>query len=344
MVQYSARIQSETVQGHRCAYPCTTWKNDTRHTQRSILPVSSTDSERVVAKTKQHTGSKNEGLCSRSGPNYWMNCRAAIIERLGVRNVTCAQKCVTFPAYGRFNNNIIQLVNAYTRYADVHRIDAANRHSIVLSGFFKSKMHGNVDFKELEKTCIFPSWSVEGRTQHRTNCMQLDARKLFDADRSKNQTSQTRDDRRLLKAWLLYGTVIENAQRQITEYAAQFQSNFSAVHARFLEGECARRHETKGMSSNICQFKPHYIALMLAKLGHTSHSLVFCSDKQQQTLVAKVVTQTHGVLSKHSNPLMDVLLMVLSKRFLGNAVSSMSLNVKEVREAIFENDAINALV
>ena len=69
-----------------------------------------------------------------------------------------------------------------------------------------------------------------------------------------------------------------------------------------------------------------------------------CSDKQQRALVTKVVSQTHGVMSNNTNPLLDTLLMILSKRFLGNAVSSMSLNVHEIRDTIFHNDAIDALV
>ena len=83
---------------------------------------------------------------------------------------------------------------------------------------------------------------------------------------------------------------------------------------------------------------------MLAKPGHMSHTLIFCTDNQQLSLVRKVVAYTHGVLSKNSNPLLDSLLMILSKRFIGNAVSTMSLNVNEIRDALFHNDAIGVLV
>ena len=274
-----------------------------------------------------------------------MKCRDEIQNGLMVQNITCPQKCVTFEAYGRFNNNIIQLVHAYTRFVDLKRVDAASRYSIVLSDFFKPKMHGYMDFIQLEKTCIFPSWSVEGRKQNRKDCVQLDPLKLY---RAANTTSPKQlhipDDTGLIKAWLLYGAVSETVQRQTTEYISQFHGNYSAVHARFLEGSCTQRHNVQGMSSDICQFKPRYISRMLAKLGHMSHSLIFCTDNQQFSLVTKVVAYTHGVLSKNSNPLLDSLLMILSKRFIGNAVSTMSLNVNEIRDALFHNDAIGVLV
>ena len=57
-------------------------------------------------------------LCPRWGPDHWLKCRAAIREKLGLGDMQCPSKCVTFGRYGRLNNNVYQLVNTFMAYVE----------------------------------------------------------------------------------------------------------------------------------------------------------------------------------------------------------------------------------
>ena len=64
----------------------------------------------ISRRPKRVHGLHTAALCQRWGPDHWAQCRAALAGRLGIstrgRTMTCPKDCVTFPRYGRFNNQI----------------------------------------------------------------------------------------------------------------------------------------------------------------------------------------------------------------------------------------------
>jgi len=177
-------------------------------------------------------------------------------------------------------------------------------------------------------------------------CVEVDGSKLFYGSLSGNPISRSFSDfgRGLTTAWLLYGTVSEKNQREVEKQITVFGADFSVVHARFLEGSCILRHQDLILATDICEFHPEYVAAMLKNLGHKLHKLVVYSDRQEPERVRKVITHMNGTMSKNSAPLLDVLLMVHSKHFLGNAASTFSENAMDICYAIFENDTHDVLV
>jgi hypothetical protein len=298
------------------------------------------------------------GLCSRSSPGHWVECRAALADELGLGNITCPEACVTFERYGRFNNNIIQLVNLIMNFIHPFSSKKDSSKSIVLADFWKPYFANYAfDFDQLEKVCVFPSWEISGRPQRVGNCQNIDAESTYFG----GGVIQPRGSRHVLYnqliSWLLVGAVSETTRMQVDAQLADLGEDFSALHARFLEGEC---------TSAICQMSGGYIEAEMKKLGHSTEVFVVCTDHQRQDLVIPVVAHMNGTLitdrymdpvnsvitSKYllsligglrpllndaPSPLFDLLVMIHAKRFLGNKISSMAGNIQRVRTAIFGN-------
>ena len=85
--------------------------------------------------------------------------------KLGVGGKTCPQSCVTFEQSDRFNNNLRQLAHVFASCFDPKFVPAAHRKSILLQLFWNKTLGDMVDYDELAKLCIFPSWQQQGRLE-----------------------------------------------------------------------------------------------------------------------------------------------------------------------------------
>ena len=108
---------------------------------------------------------RRAGVCPRWGPGHWQRCRAALAMKLGVGGKTCPQSCVTFEQSDRFNNNLRQLAHVFASCFDPKFVPAAHRKSILLQLFWNKTLGDMVDYDELAKLCIFPSWQQQGRLE-----------------------------------------------------------------------------------------------------------------------------------------------------------------------------------
>ena len=299
------------------------------------------------------------GLCSRSGPSHWLKCRAALADELGLGNVICPEACVTFGRYGRFNNNIIQTVNIIMNFVHPFSSQKENSKSVVLANFWKPYFtRHEFDFDQLEKVCVFPSWKIPGRTQRVGVCQNLDPISAFFGRRGINHRGSRHVLFNQLISWLLVGAMSETIRRQVDAQLADITDDFSALHARFLEGGC---------TSELCRMKGAYVEAEMKKLGHSTQAFVVCTDRQRQDLVIPMIAHMNGTLItdryqnlakpvknsegliptiKHRphlklmdapSPLFDILVMIHAKRFLGSNRSSMAGNIQRVRIALFGN-------
>ena len=212
-------------------------------------------------------------LCSLSGPDHWLVCRAAIWEKLGWGNMTCPDACVTFLPYGRWNNNLIQLSNTVVSFLDPVMIGAASRRSVVLDGFWKKRFGNIIDVKYLEKICVFPSWGRGARNL--AKCKRLDGAVAFKGGSlPKKKETSLLPVKTLIISWVFLGAVSDTARAQVDAQIANLGNDFSAMHARFLEGECASRHQRNNWSSAICTLKPGYVPTQMKILGHSKQAFV----------------------------------------------------------------------
>jgi hypothetical protein len=299
------------------------------------------------------------GLCSRSGPGHWLKCRAALADELGLGNITCPEACVTFERFGRFNNNIIQIVNLIMNFIHPFSSKKEISKSIVLPDFLKPYFTNYAfDFDQLEKVCVFPSWGISGRPQRVGKCQIIDAESTYFGIGGIHPRGSRHVLYNQLISWLLVGAVSGTTRRQVDAQLADFGEDFSALHARFLEGEC---------TSALCQMNGAYIEAEMKKLGHSTEVFVVCTDHQRQDLVIPVIAHMNGTLITDRyrdlansvitsnyllsligqqrtrlrydapSPVFDLLVMIHAKRFLGNKMSSMAGNIQRVRTTIFGN-------
>jgi hypothetical protein len=295
------------------------------------------------------------GLCSRSGPDHWLKCRAALADKLGLGNITCPEACVTFERYGRFNNNIVQIVNSIMNFIHPFSPNHENSHSIVLADFWQPYFANNVfDFDQLEKVCVFPSWKISGRPQRVGTCQNLNAEATYFGHGAIRPRGSRHALYNQLISWLLVGASSEKTHRQVDAQLAALGEDFSAFHARFLEGIC---------KTAICHLNVGYVEAEMKKLGHSTEVFVVGTDRQRQDLVIPLLDRMNGTLITDRyqrdlvhhvttrdfisplpsdmyaapSPFFDMLVMIHAKRFLGNTMSSMSGNIQRIRTAIFRN-------
>jgi hypothetical protein len=216
---------------------------------------------------------RDSPLCSLSGPDHWLVCRDAILGKLGWGNMTCPKACVTFGEYGRLNNNMIQLSNTVLSFLDPVMIEAVSRRSVVLDGFWKKRFGNIIDVKYLEKICVFPSWGRGARNL--AKCKRLDGAVAFKGGSlPKKKETSLLPVKTLIISWVFLGAVSDTARAQVDAQIANLGNDFSAMHARFLEGECASRHQRNNWSSAICTLKPGYVPTQMKILGHSKQAFV----------------------------------------------------------------------
>jgi hypothetical protein len=122
---------------------------------------------------------------------------------------------------------------------------------------------------------------------------------------------------------------------------ARLGADFSALHARFLEGNCKGFYHRfrGGLEPKVCDLKPQYVEDEMRKIGHQGQRFVVFSDRQRMDLVRPVMRRMNGTRSANASPFLDELVMIHSARFLGNSISTMSYNVELVRITLFPGQA-----
>ena len=281
------------------------------------------------------------GLCPRWGPVHWSKCRAVLERRLGVENITCPNACVTFKGFGGLNNNIRQLANIWAIFVNPRRVPSEDRASILLDSFWFERSGDMVDYDQLERLCIFPSWQLGGRL---TTCEEIPAKAAYTNAFIRKSLPRLSaevggDDLGSFVSWIFMGAVSEKARREVDVQLAPLGRDFSALHTRFLEGTCNQKFSVNGSgrSNAMCEFKTAFIEAEMRKIGHTGQVFVVFSDRQRMDLVEKVLRRMNGTLSANFSPWLDQLVMIHSARFLGNYQSTVSKNVKMVRDTLFKN-------
>ena len=271
-------------------------------------------------------------LCNRSQPSS-VGCSRSIFEKMRFEGIACPPQCVTFVAYGGLNNMMIQVNNAMGEFLDTRRNNESLRNSIVLHRSFKKQFQIHLDFGKLAKSCIFTSWSTRWHPAHGGNCTILQSSLVYHA--TNFTRSRSPFDKGLGITWLVLGAMRDDFRRTASDKLTELGTDYSTLHARFLEGQCVRRHKLRGLSAEICNLQPDFIASAFRALGHTSERLVICTDHQQPALTAKITHTMTAVLSHNTNVISDMMLLIYSKRFVGNNVSTFSENVVTVRHTIF---------
>jgi len=281
-----------------------------------------------------HQSIPKMSLCSRVDVNP-DKCGRAIFAEMALVNITCPTACVTFDSYGRFNNNMIQIANAIGMYVDPNMVKSANRTSISLHPEFRHYIEAYFDIDKLAKTCIYPSWYVPGAQHHTTTCSKIDGKTLYFANEPLHQG--------LRLAWLLLGATRINVQQQNAARSAVFGTEYSVLHARYLENSCHARHQKMSLPGDICDLSPKFVAAALHTLGHIDQHILVCSDKQQNALVRTLIIQLNATNSPSNDLYFDIMLMLYAKRMVGNIVSTFSKNIVTVRHTIFGNASLDVL-
>lgn len=270
-------------------------------------------------------------LCRRSDAGA-RECALALHREMQWAPPPCPAKCVTFAPYGRFNNNVRQVVNAVSEFSAA---GAARRRSVVLPPSFQHAFGEHFDLAQLAQACVFVGWAP-GVRQHYA-CEPVDWKRIF------HKAGLLEHRHRTITAWLLLGTVSDTFQRQSAANVAALGPDYSGLHARFLEGECAKRHRQLGLAPSICDLQPGFVAAAFKAIGHVSQRMVVCTDHQRPAQVRAVLRTMNATLSHHTHPLWDFMLLVYAKHFVSNRVSTFSQNVLAVRRVVFGNATIGVL-
>lgn len=252
-------------------------------------------------------------------------CRTAISHALKVDNITCPskQKCVTFDQYGRLNNFITELNTAVVRYVLVN--NSSERKNIHISSSLISILNLRAVFDEIQLSKVCVSFSFSG------HCEKISAYFLH-----KQNLWHCNDEACLLaSAWLSFASLKSEIHTKVSEFIKY--GKFSSVHARFLEDQCEWRHKNPKFTFGIvttpdyCRFEVSFIIKELKKLGHRNEPLWLCSDRQRMHKVGEFINNGIAKISPFHVPVYDSLLMINSEFFVGNAASTLSLNVYRVR-------------
>ena len=273
-------------------------------------------------------------LCSRVDRNP-EKCNEAIFRAMALDNITCPSACVTFDGYGRFNNNIIQLSNEIAKYVDPRLVPSGRRRSILLHSDFRQYVESYFDTAQLEKVCIFPAWYLSRELSKHAICQKISPHAIFSADEPRHHG--------LRLAWLLVGAIRVEVQEKNAAESAVFGTEYSALHVRSLENRCHLRHWNFFLPSNICDLSAKFVRGALVGLGHLDEPIVICSDMQQNASVQTLARELNATLSPSTDLYFDFMLLLFSKRFVGNIVSSFSVNIARVRHAIFGPHSLDVL-
>ena len=266
--------------------------------------------------------------CAQPASVNFAACKASLAKSLDMDHISCPAQCVTFSEYGRFNNFVIALTNAIRIY--VLSEAPENRRKIYIDASISRKFDlGNIyNVTELEKLCVFTS-------KESPTCEVISGKSLFETNFSglfsDTAFCMKSKDCLLVKAWLLFGAVHQHIHNQVSSVITKVGSDYSTLHSRFLEDTCESRHKQRQIPVDYCHMKPQFIANTLKELGHAKQKFFVCSDKQHMEKVNAVLQYTNGNLSPFNSVIHDTLLMINSRRFIRNRVSTMSLNIYQIR-------------
>lgn len=309
----------------------------------STTPISSfkTDSNSIVKKVKYTKDDDTVGIaqnCKHLPSLNLHKCRKAISHALKVDNITCPskQKCITFDEYGRLNNFITELNTAVVRYVLVD--NDAKRKNIHISSSLVSilNLRAIFDEKQLSKVCVSFSFSrhcdkISGQSLHKQNLWTCNYEVCL-----------------LANAWLSFASFKAEIHSKVSDVIKS--GHFSSIHARFLEDTCERRHANPKFTFGIvttqdyCLFEVSFIMKELKKLGHRNEPLWICSDRQRMHKVSEFTNKGIAKISPFHVSVYDSLLMINSEHFIGNAASTLSLNVYRVRSTFGKNKSNHILL
>ena len=249
--------------------------------------------------------------------------------------VSCGGTCVTFGEYGRLNNFLIALTNAIHKHVLLPGGDA--RSVIVIDPRIRVRLglDAMFNYTALERVCVFKAHRA------RTTCTHVSGSEMF------HRHLHTPEHRALyagIKAWLLTNGLQRSIHAKVERFVRPLGGAYTVLHARFLENSCNQRHRRWGLPTDICALQPSYITETLHKLGHGSNRFFVCSDGQNEELVSRVITATNGSLSPFSSAIEDMVFMLHACAFVGNAVSSMSSNMHDVRGVMRIGDSKSLLL
>ena len=306
--------------------------------EQHVFPLDYNPSEEMEQRNspEMHVISRfsQPSLCSRVKRNP-EKCRQAILEALRFVNITCPAKCITFKQRGRFSNNVIQISNAIAKYVDPLMVVSTNRRSVCLHHDFREYVDAYFDLDQLAKVCVFPSWYPWTEPTKQATCTEVDAAKIYYEGEKRHHG--------LRLAWLLVGAIRIHVQEENTLRSAVLGSGYSAVHVRFLENTCHWRHWKYFLPSDICDLSPTFVKASLVSLGHRDETIIVCSDMQKNSSVQNLVRVLNATMSPSHDLYSDLMLMLYSKRFVGNIVSSFSVNVVQVRHTIFGEKSLDVV-
>lgn len=290
---------------------------------------------RVFTSTSEPNASIHTQACKAS----WLPVSQAAQKRIAfsfdTTGVTCGGTCVTFGPYGRLNNFVIALTHAIHKHVLLPGVHATS--VIVIDPGIRArlKLDAILNYTALERVCVFTAHHAQ------TTCTHVPGSEMF------HWNLHTPEHRQLyagIKAWLLTNALQRSIHANVERFVRTIDGAFTVLHARFLEDECNVRHRRLGLPTDICALQPTYITQTLHTLGHGSNRLFVCSDGQHKHLVSRVLAATNGSLSPFSSAIEDMVFMLHACAFLGNAVSTMSMNMRDVRSALRVGDSQTALV
>lgn len=300
-----------------------------------------TDLNSIVKKVKYTENDDKFNIarnCKHLPSSNLHKCRKAISHALKVDNITCPQqeKCVTFDQYGRLNNFITELNTAVVRYVLVN--NATKRKNIHIPSSLISILNLRAVFDEIQLSKVCVSFSFSG------HCEKISAYSLH----KQNLWNCNYEACLLANAWLSFASLKSEIHTKVSEFMKY--GKYSSIHARFLEDECEWRHKNPKKTFGIvttpdyCRFEVSFIMKELKKLGHRNEPLWLCSDRQQMHKVGEFTNKGIAKISPFHIPVYDSLLMINSEYFLGNAASTLSLNVYRVRSTFGKDNSHQILL
>ena len=275
----------------------------------------------------------------RTCTSSWLPVSQAAQKRIALSfdaaTVSCGSTCVTFGPYGRLNNFVIALTHAIHKHVLLPGVHATS--VIVIDPGIRArlKLDASLNYTALERVCVFTAHHAQ------TTCTHVPGSEMF------HWNLHTPEHRQLyagIKAWLLTNGVQRSIHANVERFVRTIDGAYTVLHARFLEKSCNERHRRWGLPTDICALQPTYITQTLHTLGHGSNRLFVCSDGQNKDLVSRVLAATNGSLSPFSSAIEDMVFMVHACAFLGNAVSTMSMNMRDVRTVLRVGNSQTALV
>ena len=273
---------------------------------------------------------------------------------LEISQVTCSSKCVILSPFGRFNNNMIQLLNTLEHQMSNQQSQRFQISSIVLHEDLHSAFTSNFNLSVMKQLCIF---SQDDSRNELHKCNKLNAGNTY-YNRFQYKPLWKDFDRNLMMTWLFLKGTSNYLMRQFEVQSKTLPHNYIAIHARFLEGECQMRYKKLKQSTEYCDFKQEYLRNKIQVLGAEKSTVVICwdpkkpsfsnqreIDRQREIQIVKTAAWAlNASISENTNIMLDMLLMLNARYFLGNQVSTVSSNVYHMRKVLYGHSANSMLI